>query len=67
MGDTARDLVAGVAVGCEPHLVLTGKGAAYAGKPLPETFPPARRCMTIWPRSPTILLAASEAVTAATR
>ena len=39
VGDTARDLVAGLAVGCEPHLVLTGKGAAYKGRNLPETFP----------------------------
>jgi len=41
VGDSARDLVAGVAVGCEPHLVLTGKGAAYKGRPLSEVFPPA--------------------------
>ena len=39
VGDSTRDLVAGVAVGCEPHLVLTGKGAAYRGRALPETFP----------------------------
>lgn len=40
VGDTARDIVAGAAVGCEPHLVLTGKGEALRGKPLPDTFPP---------------------------
>jgi D-glycero-D-manno-heptose 1,7-bisphosphate phosphatase len=28
VGDSARDLQAGVAAGCEPHLVLTGKAAA---------------------------------------
>jgi D-glycero-D-manno-heptose 1,7-bisphosphate phosphatase len=28
VGDNLRDLQAGVAAGCEPHLVLTGKGAA---------------------------------------
>ena len=28
VGDTIRDLVAGVHVGAEPHLVLTGKGEA---------------------------------------
>ena len=28
VGDSLRDLQAGVAVGCEPHLVRTGKGAA---------------------------------------
>jgi D-glycero-D-manno-heptose 1,7-bisphosphate phosphatase len=39
VGDTARDVLAGVAVGCEPHLVLTGKGAALRGHPLPEIFP----------------------------
>jgi D-glycero-D-manno-heptose 1,7-bisphosphate phosphatase len=27
VGDTIRDLQAGVAVGCQPHLVRTGKGA----------------------------------------
>jgi len=40
VGDSARDLVAAVAVGCEPHLVLTGKGEAYKGRSLPDTFPP---------------------------
>jgi D-glycero-D-manno-heptose 1,7-bisphosphate phosphatase len=39
VGDTPRDLVAGAAVGCEPHLVLTGKGEAYRGIPLPDSFP----------------------------
>lgn len=39
VGDALRDLVAGTAAGCEPHLVLTGKGAAYKGRSLPETFP----------------------------
>jgi D-glycero-D-manno-heptose 1,7-bisphosphate phosphatase len=29
-----------VLVGCAPHLVLTGKGAAFRGMPLPEPFPP---------------------------
>jgi D-glycero-D-manno-heptose 1,7-bisphosphate phosphatase len=42
-GDSARDVLAGVAVGCEPHLVLTGKGAAYRGRRLPDTFPPETR------------------------
>ncbi len=40
VGDTLRDMQACAAVGGEPHLVLTGKGAAYRGRPLPETFPP---------------------------
>jgi D-glycero-D-manno-heptose 1,7-bisphosphate phosphatase len=40
VGDSVRDLVAGTAVGCAPHLVLTGKSAAYLGRELPEGFPP---------------------------
>ena len=39
VGDGLRDLQAGALVGCEPHLVLTGKGAPYRGLPLPEPFP----------------------------
>ncbi|KQP48650.1 D-glycero-beta-D-manno-heptose 1,7-bisphosphate 7-phosphatase [Pseudorhodoferax sp. Leaf274] len=42
-GDSARDLQAGVAAGCEPHLVLTGKSAAWRDQgtppPLPVDFP----------------------------
>jgi D-glycero-D-manno-heptose 1,7-bisphosphate phosphatase len=40
VGDSARDIVAGAALGCEPHLVLTGKGEAWRGKPLSDAFPP---------------------------
>lgn len=40
VGDSARDLLAGVAVGCEPHLVLTGNAQALRGSSLPSTFPP---------------------------
>ncbi len=43
VGDSARDAMASVAVGCEPHLVLTGKGAIYRGRSLPETFPEQTR------------------------
>lgn len=43
VGDSARDLVAGAAVGCEPHLVLTGKGEALRGQPLPDNFPAGTR------------------------
>ncbi len=43
VGDSARDLVAGVAAGCEPHLVLTGKSAQLHGHVLPDTFPAATR------------------------
>ncbi len=39
VGDSARDLVAGAALGCEPHLVLTGKGATLRGRPLSGAFP----------------------------
>ncbi len=40
VGDSLRDLQAGAAVGCVPHLVYTGKGSQYAGQPLPAEFPP---------------------------
>lgn len=40
VGDTLRDVLAGSVLGCEPHLVLTGKGAEFRGRPLPDTFPP---------------------------
>ena len=43
VGDSARDVIAGAVVGCEPHLVLTGKGAVYKGRALPEVFPPDTR------------------------
>lgn len=37
VGDSLRDLQAGVAVGCKPYLVLTGKGAKTSKDPaLPE-------------------------------
>ena len=39
VGDSARDLQAGVLVGCEPHLVLTGKAAGLVGRPLPDSYP----------------------------
>lgn len=44
VGDSARDIIAGAAVGCEPHLVLTGKGAKLrGGQPLPDNFPAGTR------------------------
>lgn len=43
VGDTARDLMAGASVGCEPHLVLTGKGAGWRGRSLPDSFPAGTR------------------------
>jgi D-glycero-D-manno-heptose 1,7-bisphosphate phosphatase len=39
VGDSLRDMQAGAAAGCEPHLVLTGKGEAFRAGPLPPTFP----------------------------
>jgi len=40
VGDSLRDLQAGVAAGCEPHVVLTGKAAIYRGLgQLPPEFP----------------------------
>ncbi len=39
VGDSLRDVLAGAAVGCEPHLVLTGKAAVFHGRNLPEAFP----------------------------
>ena len=39
VGDNLRDLQAGVAAGCEPHLVLTGKGAQHRGQVLPPDYP----------------------------
>ena len=39
IGDSLRDLQAGVGVGCEPHLVLTGKSAQYRGRELPAGLP----------------------------
>lgn len=43
VGDTLRDLQAGAAVGCSPHLVLTGKGEKFKDKPLPDEFPAGTR------------------------
>lgn len=43
VGDTVSDVCGAVAAGCEPHLVLTGKGAAYQGRTLPDTFPKETR------------------------
>ena len=36
VGDSLRDLQAGAALGCQPYLVRTGKGAQTERKPLPE-------------------------------
>ena len=39
VGDSLRDLQAGAAVGCQPHLVLTGKGEKLRGQSLPADVP----------------------------
>jgi D-glycero-D-manno-heptose 1,7-bisphosphate phosphatase len=39
VGDALRDLQAGALLGCPTHLVLTGKGAALRGRPLPQEYP----------------------------
>jgi D-glycero-D-manno-heptose 1,7-bisphosphate phosphatase len=43
VGDTPRDLQAGASVGCQPHLVLTGKAAGLGEQPLPEGYPAGTR------------------------
>jgi D-glycero-D-manno-heptose 1,7-bisphosphate phosphatase len=39
VGDSLRDLQAAVAVGCEPHLVLTGKAEVFKTQALSPQFP----------------------------
>ena len=39
VGDSLRDVLAGAAAGCEPHLVLTGKAEKYRGTAPPEGLP----------------------------
>lgn len=43
VGDSLRDLQAGAAVGCVPHLVHTGKGEQLKGQPLPADCPQTTR------------------------
>jgi len=43
VGDSLRDLQAGYGVGCEPHLVLSGKGAVYRDQALSAQFPKETR------------------------
>ena len=40
VGDSLRDVQAGAAAGCEPHLVLTGKSEKYRGLVPPQDLPP---------------------------
>ncbi|RYX93124.1 MAG: D-glycero-beta-D-manno-heptose 1,7-bisphosphate 7-phosphatase [Comamonadaceae bacterium] len=39
VGDSLRDLLAGAAAGCEPHLVLTGKSAQFRNGGRPDGLP----------------------------
>jgi D-glycero-D-manno-heptose 1,7-bisphosphate phosphatase len=43
VGDSLRDLQAGHAVGCAPHLVLTGKGEQFRQRELSPAFPAGTR------------------------
>jgi len=43
VGDSERDLVAAAALGCEPHLVLTGKSHGLCEQSLPFTLPEGTR------------------------
>ena len=40
IGDSLRDLQAGAAMGCAPHLVCTGRHAHWTSAQAPEGFPP---------------------------
>lgn len=62
VGDSVRDLVAGAAVGCMPHLVLTGKGEVYKDCSLPDTFPPETQVHADLPAFVEYLLASEEEV-----
>jgi D-glycero-D-manno-heptose 1,7-bisphosphate phosphatase len=42
-GDSVRDVLAGAQAGCQPHLVLSGKSAAFAGKAPPVGLPAGTR------------------------
>jgi D-glycero-D-manno-heptose 1,7-bisphosphate phosphatase len=43
VGDSLRDAQAGVALGCQTHLVQTGKSQGLTGLALPERFPATTR------------------------
>ena len=43
LGDSLRDVIASDTAGCQPHLVLTGKGEALRGQALPHTYPASTR------------------------
>ena len=39
-GDSVTDAMAAAAVGCEPHLLLTGNSAGFRQTGLPDNLPP---------------------------
>ncbi|TSE24272.1 D-glycero-beta-D-manno-heptose 1,7-bisphosphate 7-phosphatase [Tepidimonas aquatica] len=41
VGDSLRDVQAGLAAGCETHLVLTGQSVHWRGAPRPPELPPS--------------------------
>jgi D-glycero-D-manno-heptose 1,7-bisphosphate phosphatase len=43
VGDTLRDLQAGASVGCQPHLVLTGKSAGLSPEQALQGLPQGSR------------------------
>ena len=45
-GDSVRDLQAGSAAGCQPHLVLTGKSECYRSGGQPDGLPVGTLCHT---------------------
>jgi len=60
-GDSLRDVQAGAAAGCEPHLLLTGMGTACRGvDSLPPEFPPGTQVHDDLAAFVTFLLAREE-------
>ena len=58
VGDSLRDMLAGEKSGCQPHLVLTGKGDTFRGQDLPDTYPASTRVHDDLPAFAEWLLAA---------
>ena len=67
VGDSVRDVQAAAAAGCNPHLVLTGKGAPVQTDPLPPEFPPGTRVHADLAAFATAFVAEVEAQQAAAR
>ncbi|MDB5742504.1 MAG: D-alpha,beta-D-heptose 1,7-bisphosphate phosphatase [Polaromonas sp.] len=67
VGDSLRDVVVGAAVGCEPHLVLTGKSEKYRGIAPPEGLPAGTRVHQDLAAFADFILARSDAPAAGNR